>query len=171
MDATETNASAYVRAHNGWYTCRLNINYYTAKIRSWKRMDIALRWLSVFLSSGGVSGAVALTEAPAWPVSIGLVASAVGAWALVARYSEQVQGAAALLPQYIAAEGVFRELYYRGDEADETEVIAAWQTLDRIMVAEAELMPSHDKEALEEAEEAVKKQRLGELAPLAAPAA
>ena len=172
MEPTETNAAPWVRAHNGWFTCRLNVSYYTEKIRQWKRADAWLRWTSVFLSSGGVAGAVTLSDAAAWPVAIALLSSAVGAFALVSRYSEQIQGAAALLPQYTAAEGVFRELYYRGDVADEKQVIAAWKTLDRIMIAEAEMMPAHDRKALDRAEVHVRGQRLGELASaVPAPAA
>ena len=57
-------------------------------------------------------------------------------------------------------------------EADEQAVIEAWRTLDRIMGAEAEMMPTHDRKALDRAEADVRGQRLGELASaVAAPAA
>lgn len=157
---TDRNAAPWVRAHNGWFTCRVNEHYYREKLRALKRRDRRLRWSSVFLASGGVVSALALLDDVAAGVA-GVIAAGLGAYALVSGISEEIQAASALLPQYTAIAAKFRDLYYQGEEASEEAVASAWHEFDRLQVSEAEKLPEHDPKLLLLADKLARQEKLG----------
>lgn len=157
---TDKNAAPWVRAHNGWFTCRVNEHYYREKLRALKRRDRRLRWASVFFASGGVVSALALWgDVPAGVA--GVLAAGLGAYSLVAGISDEIQAASALLPQYTAIAATFRDLYYLGDDASEEAVTAAWREFDRLQVSEAEKLPEYDHSMLLRADALARKEQLG----------
>lgn len=162
---TERTAAPWIRAHTGWFQCRMNEHYYRALLQELRWWDRGLRWSAIFLSSGGVVGALALAESKPAAVTIALVSSLISAITLVAGISEKMQAAAALLPQYTALGAVFRELYYQADDAKERAVIDAWRELDRIQVTESEKLPSYSKKGLDAADAKTRQEGLGTLAP------
>lgn len=142
------NARPWARAHAGWFTCRMNELYYVEKLRRLKRWDFWLRLTSTVLASAGVITAVRFVGSEALTVTMGVLAACITGATMVMKLSDQIQAAAAMLPQYTRAAAVFRELYFASDDADEAAVIEAWRALDGIHVTESEKIPDYDEALL-----------------------
>lgn len=140
------------RAHEAWFQCRLNQNYYRSLCKDLTNRDQRLRVLSVFAAlSGGAT--TALFAGVPWAAPVGALLSAVLTTAtIVSTDSERARVASGLLSQYVELEGVFREIYYKSDDATIQELSDALARLDRVIAVEVERAPAIDDKRLVEAD-------------------
>lgn len=148
MADVEVLRAPWARAHDAWFQCRLNQNYYRDLCSHLTRRDHVVRCLSVGIAICG-GAATALFEGIPWAAPIGALASGLlTTWTIVSTDVERARIASTLMAQYVALEGEFREIYYQADDASKERLADALVRLDNIHSVEADRSPLVDTKRL-----------------------
>jgi hypothetical protein len=148
--------SAHELAWRAHLKSRLNAIYYRLLIARLERTDKAVRLVSAFLASGGVTAALKWGSSQSLAIGVGVVAAFVTVWGMVSGYGEQIKLAAALLPQYVERGAKFRSLWLA--QAQLSDIEKAMAALDRVEQLEAEKVRSVDRVLLERARQILMKE-------------